>query len=52
MDALTPHGDEGRGVAAISVGEVRSNLRSGDFRMGKPNAANPHCHCGAVARTR
>jgi len=36
-DALTEKGDEGRGVAAISFGEVRSNLWSGDFRMGKPN---------------
>ena len=39
-DALTEEDDEGRGVAAISFGEVRSNLWSGDFRMGKPNWAN------------
>ena len=26
----------GRGVAAISFGEVLTNLRSGDFQMGKP----------------
>ena len=36
MDALTEEGDEGRGIAAICFGEVLSNLRSGDFRMGKP----------------
>ena len=41
VDALIPKGDEGRGVSAISLGEVASNLRSGDFRMGKPNLANP-----------
>jgi len=27
-------------VAAISLGEVLSNLRSGDFRMGKPLRVN------------
>ena len=36
VDALTEEGDEGRGVAAICFGEVLSNLRSGDFRMGQP----------------
>jgi len=36
VDALTLRGDEGRGVAAISFGEVLSNLWSEDFRMGKP----------------
>jgi len=36
VDALTQSSDEGRGVAAICLGEVRSNLWSGDFRMGKP----------------
>ena len=36
MDALTEEGYEGRGLAAISFGEVPSNLRSGDFRMGQP----------------
>jgi len=36
VDALTQRGDEGRGVAAISLGEVLSNLWSGDFRMGQP----------------
>ncbi len=36
MDALALKGDEGRGVAAISFGEMCSNLRSEDFRMGKP----------------
>ena len=41
MDALTEEGDEGRGLAAISFGEVPSNLRSGDFRMGQPVEANP-----------
>jgi len=40
VDALTSDGDEGRGVAAISFGEVPSNLWSGDFRMGKPNIIN------------
>ncbi len=37
VDALTQHGDEGRGVAAKSLGEVLSNLRSGNVRMGKPH---------------
>ncbi len=37
MDALTSEGDEGRGVAAISLGEMLSNLRSGDVRMGEPH---------------
>ncbi len=40
MDVLTLNGDEGRGVAAISFGEVLSDLRSGDFRMGKPHRVN------------
>ena len=40
VDALTEEGDEGRGIAAICFGEVLSNLRSGDFRMGKPHRAN------------
>ena len=40
MDALTKEGDEGRSLAAIRFGEVPSNLRSGDFRMGKPHQAN------------
>ncbi len=35
VDALALKGDEGRSVAAICVGEVPSNLRSGDFRMRK-----------------
>ena len=39
VDALGPEGDEGRGVPAISVGEVASNLWSGDVRMGKPRRA-------------
>ena len=39
VDALIPKGDEGRGVSAISLGEVASNLWSGDFRMGKPGRA-------------
>ena len=42
VDALTEEGDEGRGIAAISFGEVLSNLRSGDFRMGKPRMVNPY----------
>ena len=41
MDALTEDADEGRGVAAISLGEVLSNLRSGDARMGKPSIGEP-----------
>jgi len=40
VDALASCGDEGRGVAAKSFGEVLSNLRSGDVRMGKPSVAN------------
>ena len=40
VDALAPCGDEGRGVAAKCFGEVRSNLRSGDVRMGKPYGVN------------
>lgn len=36
VDALGCPGDEGRGVPAISFGEVVSNLRSEDFRMGEP----------------
>ena len=36
VDALTSNGEEGRDVAAICLGEVRSNLRSGNFRMGEP----------------
>jgi len=40
VDALASSGDEGRGVAAISLGEVPSNLWSGDFRMGKPSVIN------------
>jgi len=37
VDALTLNGDEGRSMAAISFGEVPSNLWSGDVRMGKPS---------------
>ena len=37
VDALGYRGDEGRGVTAKSPGEVSSNLRSEDVRMGKPN---------------
>lgn len=37
---MTSKGDEGRGVAAISFGEALSNLRSEDFRMGKPAGVN------------
>lgn len=37
VDALAKRGEEGRSVAAISFGEVPSNLRSGNFRMGKPD---------------
>ena len=34
---MTLEDEEGRGVTAISLGEVCSDLRSGDVRMGKPN---------------
>ena len=37
VDALGYKGDEGRGVPAKSLGEVVSNLRPGNVRMGKPN---------------
>ena len=40
-DALALKSDEGRSIAAISVGEVQSNLWSDDFRMGKPYQVNP-----------
>ena len=40
MDALTEEGDEGRGLAAISFGELPSKLRPGDFRMGQPYRMN------------
>jgi len=36
VDALGASGDEGRGVPAISCGEVATNLWSADLRMGKP----------------
>jgi len=45
VDALAQNGDEGRSVAAIRLGEVRSNLRSGDFRMGQPTAVNLRYPC-------
>ena len=38
VDALALKGDEGRSMTAISSGEVSSNFRSGDLRMGKPTA--------------
>ena len=50
VDALTEKSDEGRGVAAICFGEVLSNLRSGDFRMGKPYRVNLD-NCLVNART-
>jgi len=37
VDALTQNGDERRSMAAISFGEVPSNLRSGNLWMGKPS---------------
>ena len=40
VDALALNSDEGRSVAAIRFGEARSNLWSGDVRMGKPNWVN------------
>jgi len=40
VDALAQKGDKGRGVTAISVGEVSSDLWSGDVRMGQPMASN------------
>ena len=36
VDALVLRGDERRSMAAISFGEVPSNLWSVDVRMGKP----------------
>ena len=36
VDALTLRGDEGRSLAAISHGEVPSNLWPVNLRMGKP----------------
>ena len=62
MDALTPNGDEGRGVAAICLGEVRSNLRSGDFRIRQRGGVNPrrppmfldilkNCELSVIARS-
>ncbi len=45
VDALGYEGDEGRGVPAKSLGEVVSNLRSGDVRMGKPNFAKARLPC-------
>jgi len=44
-DALGYRGDQGRGVSAISPGEVTTNLWSGDFRMGKPCAENQRKRC-------
>lgn len=35
MDALTQSSDEGRGITAISDGEVYNNLRPVDLRMRK-----------------
>ena len=35
VDALARSSEEGRSMAAISFGEVPSNLRSGDLRMRK-----------------
>jgi len=43
VDALASNGDEGRGVAAKSFGEVLNNLWSEDVRMGKPNQVNLDC---------
>ena len=42
VDALSLSGDEGRSTTAISFGEVSSNLRSGDLRMGKPGRSGGH----------
>jgi len=42
-DALGAGGDEGRGVAAISPGEVLSNFWSGDFRIRKRSTAKQCC---------
>ena len=49
VDALALKGDEGRGVAAIRFGEVPSNLRSGDVRMGKPRRAKS-LRCTAMCK--
>ena len=43
-------GDEGRGVAAIRSGEVPSNLRSGDVRMGKPSRQKRRESCSNTGR--
>lgn len=40
VDALTEESDEGRGLAAKSIGELPNKLRSGDVRMGKPCRVN------------
>ena len=42
VDALARESDEGRCVRAY-FGEVVNNLRSGSFRMGKPNSINWNC---------
>ena len=34
-DALASRADEGRGIAAISLGQLRASV-AGDFRMGQP----------------
>ena len=58
VDALTSKGDEGRGVAAIRLGEVRSNRRSEDFRMEQSSTVNLCCRVSlsfdtiAIARIR
>ena len=40
VDALALKDDEGRSMAAIRFGEVPSNRRSEDVRMGKPLRVN------------
>ncbi len=41
VDALTLIGDEGRGLAAISFGEVQSNRLTEDLRMRKLHLVKP-----------
>ena len=43
MDALTLRGDEGRSVAAISFGEVPSNLDPEISEWGNPSCSHETC---------
>ena len=48
VDALTLKGDEGRGMSAISFGEVTGNLWPGDLRMGKPIGLKARYRCSSL----